>query len=300
MQGSSKNHIYSSPSDKVYMFLVYLLTMLMMGVILIPLIFVVASSFSSADAVMAGRVYLWPIGFTLKGYTMILGHEMLLTGIRNSILYVILGTAINIVMTILAAYPLSRKDLKLRNPIMFLFSFTMLFSGGMIPVYLLVRNLGLLDTIWAMVIPGAMSIWNVIVMRTYFQTSIPLELLESAALDGCDDFRFLLKIALPLSVPIIAVNILLYAVGHWNSYMGGFLYLTNSKLFPLQLVLRDILITSNMAGMELDIGTLLEREKLKALLQYSTIVVASVPVMLLYPLVQKYFVKGVMIGAIKG
>ncbi|MEA4890675.1 MAG: carbohydrate ABC transporter permease [Clostridiaceae bacterium] len=300
MHNRSKIRLYSSTSDKIYMVFVYIITLLIIGVVLIPLIFVVASSFSSADAVMAGKVYLWPVGFTLKGYAMILSHEMLLTGIRNSILYVVLGTTINIIMTILAAYPLSRKDLKLRNPIMFMFSFTMLFSGGMIPVYLLVRNLGLLDTIWAMVIPSAMSIWNVIVMRTYFQISIPQELLESSALDGCDDFRFLLKIALPLSVPIIAVNILLYAVGHWNSYMGGFLYLTNSKLYPLQLVLRDILITSNITGVDLDIGTLLEREKLKALLQYSTIVVASVPVMLLYPLVQKYFVKGVMIGAIKG
>jgi len=300
MPSKGKLQIYSSPGDKAYMGFTYIMTFLIMGVILVPLLFVVSSSFSSADAVMAGKVYLWPIGFTIKGYTMILGHDMLLTGIRNSILYVVLGTSINIIMTILAAYPLSRKDFKLRNPIMFMFSFTMLFSGGMIPGYLLVRNLGLLDTIWAMVIPGAMSIWNVIVMRTYFQVSIPQELLESAALDGCDDFRFLLKIALPLSTPIIAVNILLYAVGHWNSYMGGFLYLTNSQLFPLQLVLRDILITSNIAGVDLDIGTLLEREKLKALLQYSTIVVASVPVMLLYPLVQKYFVKGVMIGAIKG
>lgn len=292
--------IYNSPSDKLYMAVTYTTTALILFLILAPLVFVVASSFSSPEAVMAGKVYLWPVDFTFKGYIMILGHDMLLIGIKNSLIYLVLGTTINIIMTVLAAYPLSRRDLKLRNPIMFLFSFTMLFGGGMIPTYLLIRNLGMLDTIWAMIIPNAMAIWNVIVMRTYFQTSIPQELLESAALDGCDDFRFLIKIALPLSVPIIAVNVLLYAVGHWNSYMGGFLYLTKNSLYPLQLVLRDILITNNVAGVELDIGTKLEQERLKALLQYSTIIVASVPVMLLYPAVQKHFVKGIMVGAIKG
>ena len=297
---NKKIHIYSALSDKIYMVFVYAITSFILVIILVPLLFVVASSFSAPEAVMAGKVYLWPVNFNLKGYSMILGHDMLMTGFKNSLIYVVLGTSINIIMTILASYPLSRKDLRLRNPIMFFFAFTMLFSGGMIPTYILIRNLGLLDTRGAMVLPSAMAMWNVIVMRTYFQTSIPDELLESAKLDGCDDFRFLIKIVLPLSTPIIAVNILLYAVSHWNSYMNGFLYLTDTNLYPLQLVLRDILITNNVAGVELDIGTQLERERLKALLQYSTIVVACVPVMVLYPFIQKHFIKGVMIGAIKG
>lgn len=183
---------------------------------------------------------------------------------------------------------------------MFLFSVTMLFSGGMIPSYLLIRSLKMLDTVWVMLIPTALSTWNMIVMRTYFQNSLPGELRESASLDGCDDIRFLVRIAVPLSTPIIAVNVLWYAVGHWNSYMDGFLYLNSPSLYPLQLVLRDILIVDDTTGMDMDLATKLEKEQLKALLKYSTIVISSLPVMLLYPLIQKHFVKGVMLGSLKG
>lgn len=282
------------------MVLVFSLSILFSMAILVPLIFVVAASFSSPDALMAGQVLLWPVEFNLRGYTMVLEHKMLITGFTNTLIYAGAGTVINVVLTILAAYPLSRRDLKIRNPVMFLFAFTMLFSGGMIPLYLLVRDLKLINTRWAMLLPNAMAVWNVIITRTYFQSSLPDEMLESANIDGCDDFRFLWKIALPLSVPIIAVNVLLYAVGHWNSYFNALIYLNDNALYPLQLVLRDILIQDDTAGISMDVTKQLEQQRLRYLLQYSTIVVATVPVAVLYPFVQKYFVSGIMVGAIKG
>jgi len=282
------------------MVLVYTLTILISVVILVPMIFVVAASFSSPDALMAGQVFLWPVEFNIRGYKMVLEHKMLVTGFQNTLIYAGAGTVINVVLTILAAYPLSRRDLKIRNPVMFLFAFTMLFSGGMIPLYLLVKNIGILNTRWSMLLPNAMSVWNVIITRTYFQSNIPGEMLESANIDGCDDFRFLWKIAIPLSVPIIAVNVLLYAVGHWNTYFNALIYLNDNALYPLQLVLRDILIQDDTAGISMDVTKQLEQQRLRYLLQYSTIVVATVPVALLYPFVQKYFVSGIMIGAIKG
>lgn len=298
---SSKNKIklYSKKTDHLYMVWVYGLTLVLSLAVLVPLVFVVAASFSSPEALLSARVFLWPVDFNLHGYQMVFEHRMLINGFQNTILYTVIGTIVNLTMTVLAAYPLSRKDLKIRTPVMLLFTFTMLFSGGMIPTYLLVKDLKLLNTFWAMVIPSALSVWNVIITRTYFQTNLPAEMLESAGLDGCDDLRFVLKIALPLSVPILAVNVLLYAVGHWNSYFRALIYLNDNKLYPLQLVLRDILIQDEVGG-TMDAGKQLEREQMRYLLQYSTIVVATVPVAILYPFVQKYFVSGLMTGAVKG
>lgn len=300
--GNNKNKIrlYNSFSDRLTIVLVYALTIIMTLAILIPLIFVVAASFSSPEALLSAKVFLWPVEFTLRGYSMVIEHEMLPTGFKNTFIYATLGTCINLFMTVLAAYPLSRKDLKIRNAVMMLFAFTMLFNGGMIPTYLLVRNLKLLDTIWAMVLPNALAVWNLIITRTYFQTTIPDEMLESANIDGCDDFTFLWKMVIPLSVPIIAVNVLLYAVGHWNSYFNAMMYLNDNKLYPLQLVLRDVLIQDDTAGVTMDVTKQLEKQQTRYLLQYSTIVVGTVPVMLLYPLIQRYFVTGIMVGAVKG
>lgn len=297
-----KNKImqYNSLSDHITMGVVYALTIVMVVAILVPLIFVVAASFSSPEALLSAKVFLWPVEFTLRGYKMVIEHEMLPTGFKNTLIYACLGTCINIFMTLLAAYPLSRKDLKIRNAVMMLFAFTMLFNGGMIPTYLLVKQLGLIDTIWAMVLPNAMAVWNLIITRTYCQTTIPDEMLESANIDGCDDIKFLIKMVIPLSVPIIAVNVLLYAVGHWNSYFNAMLYINDNKLYPLQLVLRDVLIQDDTAGMSMDVTKQLEKQQTRYLLQYSTIVVGTVPVMLLYPLIQRYFVTGIMVGAVKG
>lgn len=290
---------YTRPTDHLFMTIVYAFCAIALIAILIPLIFVVAASFSSPDALLSAKVFLWPVDFTLRGYKMVFDHDLLPLSFWNSIVYTVVGTVINLVLTVLAAYPLSRKDLAVRNPIMMLFAFTMLFNGGMIPTYLLVRDLGMLDTMWAILLPTAISVWNLIITRTYFQTSIPQEILESASIDGCNDFQFLIKMVIPLSVPILAVNVLLYAVGHWNSYFNEMIYLSTNTKYPLQLILRDILLNDQSAG-TMDVTQQLERQKTQYLLQYSSMVVGTVPLMLLYPAVQKYFIKGIMVGAVKG
>jgi multiple sugar transport system permease protein/putative aldouronate transport system permease protein len=213
------------------------------------------------------------------------------------------GTIVNVIMTIMAAYPLSRPDFKARNIIMGLFAFTMFFGGGMIPTYILINKLGLINNRLVMIIPGALSVWNVIITRTYFQTTISNELLEAAQLDGCSDAKFIIKVVIPLSGAIIAVITLFYAVGHWNAFFNAFIYLNDKKLFPLQLILREVLVLSEIdvsmiAGVRME--EIEAREGIKELLKYSLIVAASAPVLCMYPFVQKYFVKGVMIGAIKG
>lgn len=290
---------YTRPTDHLFMTIVYAFCAIALIAILIPLIFVVAASFSSPDALLSAKVFLWPVDFTLRGYKMVFDHDLLPLSFWNSIVYTVVGTVINLVLTVLAAYPLSRKDLAVRNPIMMLFAFTMLFNGGMIPTYLLVRDLGMLDTMWAILLPTAISVWNLIITRTYFQTSIPQEILESASIDGCNDFQFLIRMVIPLSVPILAVNVLLYAVGHWNSYFNEMIYLSTNTKFPLQLILRDILLNDQSAG-TMDVTQQLERQKTQYLLQYSSMVVGTMPLMLLYPAVQKYFIKGIMVGAVKG
>ena len=219
----------------------------------------------------------------------------------NSFYYAVLGTSINLVMTCLAAYPLSRKDLRGRNLIMGLFTFTMFFSGGLIPGFLLVSDLGMMNTVWAMVLPGAISVYNMILARTYFQSSIPVELLEASQIDGCNNTRFILKVVIPLSKPILAVLCLYYAVGHWNSYLNALLYLNDARRYPLQIVLRDILMLTQVDFSEsLDTEFLLKQQEIATLMKYSLIIVASLPVLIAYPFVQKYFVKGVMIGSLKG
>lgn len=291
---------YTSLSDKLYMLLVYIILLLALIVVLVPIIFIIASSFSSAEAIAAGRVYLWPVDFNLRGYKVIFQTEAIKRGFLNSVLYTVLGTTINIIMTMLAAYPLSRRDFQARSFVTVLFSITMFFSGGMIPTYLLVRQLGMIDTIWAMVIPNAMSVWNVIITRTYIQSNIPHELYECASIEGCGDFYYFLRILIPLSKPIIAVMALLYAVGHWNSYFNAMLYLRSEELLPLQIILRDILVYNMGLGSPQDVQKQMERLYFSYLVRYSTIVVGSLPMMILYPFVQKYFIKGIMIGALKG
>jgi len=277
--------------------------------ILYPLIYILSASFSSGNAVISNKVWLWPVEFNLRGYEAVFKHKLLLSGYMNSLFYMVAGTTLNVFMTIIAAYPLSRNDLYGKRIFMVFFVFTMMFNGGMIPTYMLVRDLGMINTRWAMIIPGttgalysgAMGVYYVIITRTYFQHNIPLEMLEASRLDGCSDFRFLRSIVIPLSGPIIAVITLYYAViNHWNSFTNGLLYLSDPKLFPLQLVLRDILVNNQIEMSMFDVEGMMKREELSQLLKYSTIVVASVPVMIIYPLVQRHFVKGIMIGSIKG
>lgn len=269
--------------------------------VLYPIIYVISSSFSSPQSIITGRVFLWPVDPSVVGYMAVFRSMQVWIGYGNSVFYTVIGTLINIVVTIMAAYPLSRKDLVGRNRIMLIFTFTMFFSGGLIPTYLLIRELGIINTRWAMLIPGAMSVWNMILTRTYFQNSIPQELLESAQLDGCRNTQFIWHIVLPLSKAIIAVIALYYAVGHWNAYFDALIYLNNSKHYPLQIFLRAILVQNQIDNtMMTNIEDMIMKEYLSALLKYSLIIIASLPMMIAYPFVQKYFVKGVMIGSIKG
>lgn len=290
-----------SGSDRWFNIINYFILLLFTITILYPLVYIVSASFSSPLAVISGKVWLWPVDFSLAGYEAVFKHKLIWTGFYNSVLYTVGGTLLNVVLTLMAAYPLSRKDFYVRNVIMALFVFTMLFSGGLIPSYLLVKELGMIDTRWALILPGAFSVMNVIIARTFFQTTIPDELLDAGQLDGCSDFKFLMKVVLPLSGPIIAVLTLFYAVGHWNSFFSALLYLKRQELYPLQLVLRDILIQNEVdAEMMTDVADASARESLRELLKYSLIVVSTIPVLVIYPFIQRHFVKGMMIGSLKG
>nr|WP_245600178.1 carbohydrate ABC transporter permease [Paenibacillus harenae] len=270
-------------------------------IVVYPLVFVISASFSDPSHIMKGNVWLWPVEFTLDSYTKVFQNKNILNGYLNTIVYTVVGTAINLLLTTIIAYPLSRKDFAGRNVITGFMVFTMFFSGGMIPTYLLVRDFGMLNTIWALVIPGAVSVWNVVIMRTFFQSSIPYEIQESAQIDGCSNIRILLRIVLPLSMPILAVMTLFYSVGHWNAFFNALIYMTDRGRFPLQLFLREILIQHEMTDMvQVQDESLVKHMMQVEGLKYAVVVVANLPVLLLYPFLQKYFVKGVMVGALKG
>jgi len=289
-------------ADNILLIIFYVLLTVIAVVCIFPIIFAVIGSFTPESEVAVHGFTLFPRELSLETYQYVFQSQgsKLLNAYKNSILTTLCGTALSVLITVCYAYVLSVKGFRFGNKLAFFAYFTMLFNGGMIPTYILIKNLGMLDTIWALVIPTSISVWNLIITRTYFQSTIPGEVQESASVDGCDDFTFLIKIAIPLAKPILAVNVLLYAVGHWNSYFNEMMYLSTNTKFPLQLVLREILVNMGTAGMTLDVTKQLEMQETKYLLQYSSIIVGSVPVMLLYPFVQKYFVKGIMVGAIKG
>jgi putative aldouronate transport system permease protein len=292
--------IRETRSDRIFTIANYVLLTLFLLAVLYPLVFILSASMSDPLAVSSGRVWLWPVDFNFTGYQAVVEYRSIVRGFLNSVFYAGVGTFVNVTLTLLAAYPLSRRDLYGRNWFMLLFVFTMMFSGGLIPTYLVVHDLGLLNTRWALILPTAMAVWNMIITRTYYQVTIPHELLEAARIDGCDDIRFFLRIVLPLSKPIIAVNALFYAVAHWNQFFNALIYLTDETLFPLQLVLREILIQNSVDPTQMDVAEMVRRQELRDLLKYTLIVVASIPPLLAYPFVQKHFVKGVMIGSLKG
>ena len=303
-----QKRVRSSKEDRTFYTVDVILLTLAFFVVLYPLVFILSSSFSDPYAVLAGEVWLFPVRPTLEGYRAVLAYNDVWMGYGNTIFYAVVGTSVNVVLTMMVAYPLSRKDFVGRNPLMFLFTFTMFFSGGLIPLYLLVRNLGILNTRAAMIMPTAIGVWNVIITRTFLQFTIPGELYDSARIDGASNTRILLSVVVPLSGPVIAVITLFYAVAHWNSFFPALIYLRSRNLLPLQMILREILImfqprmldevmqTMDEAALE----AMTRREFLQALLQYALIVIATLPVLIAYPFVQKYFVRGVMIGAIKG
>lgn len=287
-------------SDRTFDRVVDFIGIIIILIVLIPLIFVAAASFSDPDRVIRGEVLLIPKGITLKAYTMVFENKDIWRGFGNTIFYTAAGTVISLVLTVLAAYPLSRKNLKGRNFLMMAILFTMYFSGGMIPTYMLVRNLGMYNSIWAILVPNAISTYNLIVAKTFFENSIPEELYESAHLDGCGNISMLVKIVLPLSKAILAVLVLYYAVAIWNAYFDALIYLKDAAKQPLQIVLRNILLMGQTEQMGTNDVGMAEKIKMAEAIKYSVIVVSSIPMLILYPFVQKYFVKGVMIGAVKG
>ncbi|SEF92676.1 carbohydrate ABC transporter permease [Paenibacillus sp. UNC499MF] len=287
--------------DRLFNTVIYLVLGLVLLIVLYPLVFVLSASFSEPQYIMNGEVLLWPKGLTLDSYAKIFEDNQILRGFGNTLLYTTTGTCLNVIMTILAAYPLSRKDFVGRNLFMGLFVFTMFFGGGLIPTYILIKNLGLLNSFWVMILPGAVSIWNIIIMRTFFQQTIPGELEEAATIDGCSNMQILTRVILPLSMPIIAVTILFYAVGHWNSFFNALLYLSDKSKFPLQLVLREILIQGQTDSMvKMSTESAIKQQRAVEGIKYAVLVLANLPMFLLYPFLQRYFVKGIMIGAIKG
>lgn len=290
-----------SRGDKIFVILIGIVLTFFFIAVLYPCIFVISASFSSGAAVQSGRVVLFPVDFSLDGYKTVFNTPTIWTGYRNSILYTVAGTLINLFMTLIAAYCMSRHDLPGRNSIMLAFTFTMFFNGGLIPMYMQVQSLHLLNSPLALMLPGAISVYNMIVARTFFMNTIPRELLEASQIDGCSDLRYFISIVLPLSKAIIAVLTLFYAVGHWNAYFNAMIYLHDKNLYPLTLFLREILMSS-----QIDPSTVSDPEMqarladIAAVIKYALIMVSVVPVLLIYPFVQKYFVTGVMIGSVKG
>lgn len=267
-------------------------------VTLYPLIYVLFSSLSDPQYVVQNRgLVLYPHGFNWDAYQMVFKNPNMVRSFGNTLLYVSAGTLMNILLTSLGAYALSRKNLMLKNPVMFMIVFTMFFEGGLVPLYLLMQNLHLLDTRLAIILPSAISAFNLIIMRTAFQ-AVPESLEESARIDGAGDWTILFKVVLPLSMPVVAVMLLFYGVSHWNSWFYATIFLQSRELYPLQVILREILISNDTNAMSVGVGTG-DQMAIGETIKYATIVIATVPILFLYPFLQKYFVKGVMIGAIK-
>lgn len=301
MKKAKKSKINETRQDKIFNVINMIILWIVLILVAYPLIYVLSASFSNPQAVSSGKVWLWPVDFTLRGYEVVFQHPDIVRGFLNAIYITVLGTVVQVIITIMAAYPLSRKTLYGKGVITLFFTFTMFFGGGLIPTFILINNLGLYNTYWALILPGAVGVYNVIVARTFFQTTIPEDLFEAGQLDGCSDFRFLISVVLPLSKPIIAVLVMFYAVGHWNSYFGPMIYLADKQLYPLQIVLRNILVQNQFdSQMMMDVASMEQQKGLAELIKYSVIVVSSLPMLILYPFIQKHFVKGVMIGAIKG
>ncbi|MGQ8872302.1 carbohydrate ABC transporter permease [Paenibacillus sp. TSA_86.1] len=290
--------IRESLGDRLFITALYIILSLVLVAVLYPLIYIVSSSLSSPSAVSSGKVWLWPVDLSFEGYKAVLRNEQVLMGYANSLFYTVCGTFISVALTIMIAYPLSKKTFVGRSTLMIFITFTMLFAGGLIPTYLVVKSLGLIDTRWALLIPNAIWVWQVIIARTFFQNSIPEELSEAADIDGCSDIRFIFSVILPLAKPIVAVLSLMYAVGQWNAYFDALIYLKSQSLYPLQLILRSILILGSSGNM--DASEMIKQQQMAELMKYSLIVMASLPVLIIYPFVQRYFVQGMLVGSVKG
>ena len=291
-----------STEDRVFGAVTYILATLFMLVCAYPLVYVLSASISNPALIVSGKIILLPKEIQFRAYEAVFKSEDVLLGYRNAVFYAFAGTAINIVLTTAGAYVLSRPDLWGRTVITFLISFTMFFSGGMIPTYITIKNLGMINTVWAMLLPGAISATNLLIMRNFFTHSVPQEIIEAAYVDGCSNIGTLCRIVLPVSGSIIAVMVIFYFVGHWNAYFSAMIYLNDKKLYPLQVFLREILIQNQLGDMSGGADTVNQAEMtlLYEALKFAVITVATLPIMCVYPFLQRYFVKGVMIGSIKG
>lgn len=291
-------------SDKVFYMSDTAILVILLILFAWPLWFMVIASFSNHVAVTTGKVILWPVDFHFDAYAEMLEYKSFWRGYANTIYVTVVGTAVNMVLTVCCAYPLSRKDFLPRKPILYYLLIPMYVSGGLIPGYLVVRNLGLLDTYWAMIIPSAVSYYNCLVVRSYFMHSIPEELQEAATLDGANAAQYLVKVVLPLSKPVLAVVGLYYLVGHWNDYYSALLYIYDKRLYPLQSILKNLLVdAADMGAMtegQITAEQMLAKLNRMELLKYSTTIVSILPILMVYPYVQKFFVKGVMVGSVKG
>lgn len=299
------NSINETKTDKIFLGFVYVILTLALVVVLYPLIYIVSASISDPTAVNSGSMWLFPKDITFEGYRVIFENDAIWRGYLMTIFYTVLGTTINLAITIPAAYALSRKDFYGRAFFTTMFVITMFIDGGLIPTYLVVRDLGMIDTIWAMVLPNAAALWNIIITRVFFQSTIPTGLEEAATIDGASNFKTFTKVILPLSAPIIAVMALFYGVDHWNQYFNALIYLSDRGLYPLQLVLREILVlqemTSGSTNMTGEMAEFLHsQQQLSAIIKYGVMIVSSLPIIIVYPFLQRHFVKGVMIGSLKG
>ena len=299
------NKIRLSRGDKVFNVFNYAFLIIMTIITLYPLVYVLSASFSDPNMVNSGKMWLWPMGFTLDGYNRVFANMDIWIGYRNTIFYTVFGTILNLAVTLPCAYALAKKSLPGRKFFNFLFLFTMFFSGGLIPLYMLVKDLRLLDTIWAVLLPTAASIWNIIITRTFLESTIPEGLEEAAEIDGCSTFKKFFKIILPLSAPIIAVMALFYGVGDRNSYFNEMIFLSDRDKVQLQVFLRELIIITQMStnGQTItatEAQSIAEQQRLAGIIKYSIMVVSTVPIICVYPFLQRFFVKGVMIGSIKG
>jgi ABC-type glycerol-3-phosphate transport system permease component len=295
------NVIRETRGDRAFLIAVYAILVLIVVVVLYPMIYIVSCSFSSSNDVQGGNVWLWPVHPTLLGYRAVFQNDLVITSFFNSVFYTLVGGLFSTAITIMMAYPISRRYFIGRRVWIWALLFAFVFNGGLIPFYLVVKDLNLLNTRWALIFPSALGIFQVFLAKTFFQTSISSELYDSAQLDGCSELQFLMRIVLPLSYAIIAVLFLLYAVGQWNSYFNALIFLEDQTLYPLQIVLRSLLIVGQNA-FDMNSGSAEEIARIQAmntLLRYSVIVVGSVPMLLIYPFAQRYFVKGVMLGSLK-
>ena len=287
--------------DRVFYVTIALFLLTCFVVVILPLANVVSHSLSSANAVARGVVWLVPVDFNLVAYQRIVEDGQMLRGMYNSLFYTVVGTILNVTLTIMAAYPLARKTFYGRKSITIVLAFTLLFSGGIVPRYLMIKSLGMVDTRWAMLLPEAVLVWFVIIARTFLQNTIPQELYDAAEIDGASDVRIIVSVVVPLSGPIVAVLSLFYAVVHWNRYFDALIFLKSEHLWNLQLMLRNIIMSAaRLIGQEQDIGNAMLIQEQTEVMKYAVIVFATVPIMLLYPFVQRYFIKGIMIGSLKG